>query len=165
MSLIMKADVAAELSKRLKSGDYKQGDAFLCQPRTDEDGELYCCLGVLSEMALEAGVVHAKEANGLRYYADPSVKESDDYGWYSRTLAPAVIKWAGIKSSVERESEDDYGYREDDYEGVGRFAERSTDAEAVRSHGGVYINLASMNDSAVPFEEIAQFIDDKVVKE
>lgn len=163
MSLIMKADVAAELSKRLKSGDYKQGDAFLCQIPRDEDN-LYCCLGVLSEMALEAGAVHAKEANGLRYYADHNVKYEDDYGWYSRTLAPAVIKWAGIKSNVERD-DDEYTSRVDDYEGVGRFAERSTDAEAVRSHGGIYINLASMNDSAVPFEEIAQFIDEKVMKE
>lgn len=164
MSLIMKADVAAELSKRLKSGDYAQGDAFLCQIKTDPgSSNLFCCLGVLSEMALEAGAVRSKDVNGLRYYADLNVKDEDDYGWYSRTLAPAVVEWAGIKSDFPRDEE--YGYRVDDYEGVGRFAQNGYDANSYNAHGLTHISLAVMNDSGTPFEEIATYIDEKVVKE
>jgi hypothetical protein len=163
MSLTMKREIAEELSKRLKSGDYKQGDAFLCQTNVDNDGELYCCLGVLSEMAAEAGVVHTWERAGQRYYAEPSVPVGADDGWYGRTLAPAVVEWAGMKSPHNAD-EDEYGYRIDDYEGVGRFAQFSYEQDAYVVDDLRTINLASMNDSGIPFETIAEFIDEKVVK-
>lgn len=47
----MDPTIKAEWVRRLRSGDYRQGRRHLRQ------GNSYCCLGVLAEMAVEAGVV------------------------------------------------------------------------------------------------------------
>lgn len=76
-------------------------------PGTDRPDEVHpaglCCLGVLSEMAADAGVVNRviDDANGRIGYTIPGWKiddaEADDYVAYG-VLHPKVQEWAGVSS-------------------------------------------------------------------
>jgi hypothetical protein len=66
----------------LLSGDYPQGKAYLHR------GSKWCCLGVLSDLAVKAGVIPPPvEHDGVYMYGA-------DY--YSETLPPEVCEWADI---------------------------------------------------------------------
>jgi hypothetical protein len=85
----MNRDVRDEWVRRLRSGDYVQGTGSLRRVR--DDVVHYCCLGVLCEVAREAGVVELNdELGGYR-----SV-ESPGEGTYNGVLPPAVARWAGL---------------------------------------------------------------------
>lgn len=173
MTLTMKADVAAELVKRLRSGDYKQGTEKLAASRQNDDNLYHCCLGVLCEMAAEEGVVQRLEETEPTWTEE---EPDDEYnrkvinfvgknGNHDATLPIEVVEWAGIVTVV-----DDYAGHDsdtepralpnfDDFEGVGRF------------EAGIWVTtkdadktLAGMNDNGKSFEEIATFIEEKVVK-
>lgn len=63
----------------LKSGEYKQGKNALC--RGNQHGTFYCCLGVLSDLAVKAGACSREMAfKG------------------NRDLNSVVIEWAGLNS-------------------------------------------------------------------
>lgn len=72
----------------LRSGEFKQGKSKL---RDIEDN--YCCLGVLCELAVRAGVIEPAKpitANGVR------VRYTyDNYGGF---LPPVVQEWAHLSS-------------------------------------------------------------------
>jgi hypothetical protein len=86
----------------LRSGAYPQGRHQLCtlEPVADDHDGLrrpvdFCCLGVLSELAADAGVVvrvDPDEAN-VRGYVDPTAYP---HGIETNYLHPAVRAWAGI---------------------------------------------------------------------
>lgn len=87
----MKAKIAELWATALESGKYKQGDGQLTR-RTMVDGDPVdydCCLGVLTKLAIEAGVevhVSAPDSNGrIRY---------NDRGDF---LSIPVMDWAGLK--------------------------------------------------------------------
>jgi len=169
VSITMKRKVAEELEKRLRSGDYKQGRGFLHILPGAAEGDEYCCLGVLCEMAVEEGVVKKSTTRGehsTAYYGSSDTDEAAVTGWYNRVLPVAVVEWAGIKTQVDLD--ESWPALLDDNEGIARFARGMADSESyVQSVGDRterHISLASMNDSGVPFEEIADFIRDKVVK-
>lgn len=84
----MNPDVKAKWLEALRSGEYQQQtDGFL---RTRSDG--YCCLGVLSQIASDEGVVpQPKESNGAYLWT------SDD-GNSKMYLLPEVMDWAGLDS-------------------------------------------------------------------
>ena len=64
----------------LRSGEYKQGTKHL---RTaNQHGTRYCCLGVLSDLAVKAKACTVKEA-----FTSPL-----------ELLTPSVMKWAGLKT-------------------------------------------------------------------
>jgi hypothetical protein len=67
----------------LRSGDYQQGTGLLHYE--DEDGDQYCCLGVLCEVAISAGV----EVERVR-------RSNGTYGYDANTLVPPprVTEWA-----------------------------------------------------------------------
>lgn len=160
MTLKMKREQGEELIKRLRSGKYKQGEGFLNLPQ--ENGEsLFCCLGVLCEMATESGAVkRVSRGTSTMYYGDKTLNAEDMGGWYNRVLPPAVIEWAGVESAVEERGEI-YTGTIDEWEGVGRFAMHSNSG-ATQFRGDFHLSLASLNDSGMPFDEIAQFIEDNV---
>ena len=89
--------VKAKWLEALRSGEYQQTDGLL---RTAADG--YCCLGVLSQLASDEGVVpQPKELNGSYRWVND---QGDSRGMY---LLPEVMKWAGLDSvSGEIETED-----------------------------------------------------------
>ena len=76
-----KEEIMAEWVRRLRSGDYAQTERVLRNPIG------FCCLGVLCEVAVDAGVIMAatQQANG-----------DYSYGGEERCLPRAVRIWTGL---------------------------------------------------------------------
>lgn len=88
----MNKDVKKKWLAALRSGKYTKGVSKLHQSRSDNT-EIYCCLGVLCELAVDEGII------------DPPDKE--DYGIYfyqeqSAFLPMEVLKWAGLKNTTQK---------------------------------------------------------------
>ena len=79
----------------LRSGDYMQGQGVLTQ-RTPEGGLLHCCMGVLCDLAVKAGVVDPPVepvvgSSVLRWHAEY-------FDYYNTVFPPTVVQeWAGIE--------------------------------------------------------------------
>ncbi len=86
----MNKDIKTKWVGALRSGDYYQTKETLY------DGNGYCCLGVLCELAVEAGVVELYEGFGEHYYRSNLDAEDEN----SIELPLAVQKWAGFRSAV-----------------------------------------------------------------
>lgn len=160
MALAMNAAIKAELVERLRSGKYAQGKEKLGVK--DDDGERFCCLGVLCEIAVERGIIKRFDQPVDCWdceHPDDTVHKIEVHydGSYDATLPQKVVDWAGIESvDIDYRSADD---NFDDYEGMGRF-----ESEQHKRSGNVeHASLAGMNDDGVPFTEIAQFIEDEVI--
>lgn len=97
MTTSMKAEIRDAWADALESGEYPQVSGGLCAVTvSDEDGEQhivgYCCLGVLSELAVKAGIIPAAE------WPD-GVGGTTDYLHYdgeTGALSVAVAEWAGL---------------------------------------------------------------------
>lgn len=160
MALAMDAAIKAELVSRLRSGKYIQGKEKLAVKEGDDT--LYCCLGVLCEIAVERGIINRIETDVECWDCEnpdvciPKVEVHYD-NTYDATLPQKVVDWAGVESvDVDNRGADE---NFDDYEGMGRF-----EPESYRRNGTVaHASLAGMNDEGVPFTEIAQFIEDEVI--
>lgn len=75
----------------LRSGKYAQGKGYLRSPENS-----FCCLGVLCELAAEAGVIDS-----------PNLAErSYTYQGLRCALPDKVTNWAGLRSSVLGEMKD-----------------------------------------------------------
>lgn len=154
MTLVMDAEIKAELVKRLRSGNYIQGQEKLAT--IGDEGERYCCLGVLCEIAVERGIIKRFDQEVECWDCDHldhmvhKVEVHYDHT-YDATLPDKVVEWAGMES-VDVDERPEVS-RFDDYEGMGRFE---------REHPDKVTSLAEMNDTGVPFIEIAQFIEDNV---
>lgn len=88
----MVPSIKAEWVAALESGDYEQGRGNLATVDTVTVGDLttevvkWCCLGVLCDLAVKAGVIHSVQAFGrLNYAGEGSV------------LPQAVSYWAGLE--------------------------------------------------------------------
>jgi hypothetical protein len=80
----MNETVKKQWIKALTSGEYKQARESLHVKTLD--GDSYCCLGVLCELAIKAGVdIEVRE-----------ISETKIYGGYSGTIPNAVRDWADI---------------------------------------------------------------------
>lgn len=89
----MNREIRDQWTAALRSGDYFQGRAAL---HTNINGHVqHCCLGVLCELALKAGVVERTSRYG-----------DEGYGWADSSgiavensiLPDEVRDWAGLKS-------------------------------------------------------------------
>ena len=125
----MNKEIKALWISALLSGDYKQTTGALC--RTDESGnESYCCLGVLTELAVEAGVIkpgtNVEVLRGsIRKYADGSS------AFQSLVLPRSVMHWAGLRTEAGEYQDPDRELRD---------------------------ALSSDNDRGVPFDTIAKTV-------
>ena len=147
----MKEDIKAEWIKRLRSGEYKQCSGALTRVRkSDGDTRHYCCLGVLTVMAKERGVVREfrysddTDVSEITYYvedeehgaplrdADGNLISEHAMGIEQGGLPYAVQEWAGIDSRL------------------GDF-KLPTDRNA---------SLAALNDGGASFPEIANIIEE-----
>lgn len=128
----MNADIKARWQQALRSGDYRQGVSRL--RRRADGGDRFCCLGVLCELAVEAGVIEAPVESeiGYRYGATGDLLGDAVY------LPPAVAKWAGLSTNPAVE-------HVVGHEAGGRMTRWST--------------LAKLNDSKTPFSTIADLIE------
>lgn len=90
----MKHDIAELWASALESGKYPQTKHMLCRTKTSTTGHKpgFCCLGVLCELALEAGIDGLGKAITGPYY----------YGQYNgevNTLPEIVREWAGMETN------------------------------------------------------------------
>lgn len=80
----MKLDIATKWVTKLRSGEYEQGRGYLC------DGDKYCCLGVLCEMAVEEGIAaKVQTLSGMGYVEGTSAP-------WQAVLGECVQNWAGL---------------------------------------------------------------------
>lgn len=114
----MNEEIRDEWVRRLEGGDYTQGRTAL------RIGDEYCCLGVLCEMAVEAGVVR-RVPNGNFFGYTNGEARPEEY-----LLPLPVMLWAGLDT-------------------VNPWSQLLEEG------------LTAMNDSGVPFSEIAQIIRDE----
>jgi hypothetical protein len=135
----VKHDRALELVAALRSGDYTQGVDRL----EDLETGAMCCLGVGSALAVKAGVCQRyvipetdEEDAGAFYGTDGefAARKPEDCG--EVVLAPSVQYWLGMATMD------------------GDFREKGVDS----LNGSV--SLAVANDAGVPFDEIADFIEE-----
>lgn len=120
----------------LRSGKYKQGIGRL-KTRQDAGPVRHCCLGVLCDLAVEAGVV----GNTLRLRMINGAEELTwRYGEEGEVnyLPPEVEKWAGLARST------------------------AIFAPVIGEEGTVPTALSSLNDSGTTFEEIANLIEEQL---
>ncbi len=90
----MNRDIAERWAQELESGKWLQGDGNLRRLRSlDDTVSLHCCLGVLCEMAVEAGVI-----------PPPTQVKALNTGTYTYMehmigVPPDVRNWAGVRTS------------------------------------------------------------------
>jgi hypothetical protein len=90
----MNKRIKAQWIKALRSGDYVQGRGAL----RSEDNR-YCCLGVLCELAVSAGVLSEADTSlDTGCYSYPLPDGSRETG----TLPRPVQWWSGVESSTGR---------------------------------------------------------------
>lgn len=82
----MKADLKAKWIAALRSGEYQQGHGVL------RSGDHYCCLGVLCEVALKAGVLLNVNREATSGNNIPVVKYDEAIDFLPRQ----VKEWAGL---------------------------------------------------------------------
>lgn len=95
----MNPDVKAQWVAALRSGNYEQTTGVL----KSTQGQ-YCCLGVLCDLAVQAGVVklseyHDDEVEGepvLHGYGYGPTDDFNDPGTTTGELPEEVVKWAGL---------------------------------------------------------------------
>jgi hypothetical protein len=142
----MNQEIKEEWCRRLRSGEYKQAQAALTL--LNDKGEVigHCCLGVLMEMAVEAGVTYVDprpKSIDIRYYTDTPGGPL----FYASTLTSAVVAWAGLKQGNPF-----IGLRDGDGL-VGIMNQRNREMQ--------FDNLAVANDAAkLSFSKIADIIEE-----
>lgn len=79
----------------LRGGDYKQTRNMLNRPNVG-----HCCMGVLCELAVIAGVVESvlEPGDTSTGYRSAPTSTDDDQPAEHDTLPRAVVKWAGLGS-------------------------------------------------------------------
>lgn len=129
----MNPEVKSLLVDALESGKYKQGKGALkVRDEYDTTHVTHCCLGVLTELAKEAGIdvrEEGPETNGYSGYY--TYGERGDY----ETLPEAVQEWSGLDN-------------------IGTLPGN----KRVESPGGTCFALAELNDNGMTFDEIANVI-------
>lgn len=104
MTLSMRRETRDAWADALESGEYQQTKEVLT--RLGDDGKPigYCCLGVLCDLAVKAGVIGEPGVGDISGVDDDDVipclrygPSDDEDGAYSETDLPAaVIAWAGL---------------------------------------------------------------------
>lgn len=84
----MNREVLREWVSALRSGEYAQGQSHL----HNETDNAYCCLGVLSELAVKAGVIPPPVSCPI----GDDVVLSSFYGGYTEMPPPEVYEWVGV---------------------------------------------------------------------
>lgn len=132
----MNQEIKARWVAALRSGEFEQGKDYLC-----EDGK-YCCLGVLSELAVRDGVIAPAEAIDV-----PSGGTIPGLAFDGERhhLPQSVAKWADINPEYD-DWEGDVVYDPDPYV---LFGDRDQ-------------TVSELNDKGMTFPELADLIEEKL---
>lgn len=94
----LKPEVKSLFVAALRSGEYQQGDGCLKYEPSDSSPAQYCCLGVLTDLAVKAGIVKEKNQADTRltlYVAEGDADDLRGPGWgEGYGLPDAVAEWA-----------------------------------------------------------------------
>lgn len=111
----MNQDVKATWTAALRSDRFKQGRQSL-RKRLRDGTEEHCCLGVLCDLAVEAGVLpeptltSGRVNDGSQDYEYQSNGENGEFLWPEAGVLPYnVRKWAGLEMSNPEVIIDGYG--------------------------------------------------------
>jgi hypothetical protein len=129
----MNPEIKAQWLADLRSGEYRQSTGALASI----DGG-YCCLGVLCEQAVKAGIVR-KNSTGFCGFCYSPVNNPDDSD--AATLPAAVMAWAGLDENNPATNQN------------------ITDADGIEHEEA---SLAELNDLGRAFAEIADIIEDQL---
>lgn len=145
----MNEEIKQEWVRRLRSGEYAQGQRYL------RINDKYCCLGVLCDMATEAGVVNGAPGSPL-VNTVCYVNVNDPWDFNSQMLPYAVTDWAGIESvnaknpgvsiSPELKPDNDLGLH----------------PEKMPEFYPAHTSLAQLNDLGYSFSQIADVIEEQL---
>jgi hypothetical protein len=99
----MNESIKKQWTDALRSGEYVQGRGQLGYPVKNIDGTesgQFCCLGVLCEIAVKAGIVQRRAICDVSFLKDESYQYGSAHGDEDDTVLPfAVQEWAGLSSS------------------------------------------------------------------
>lgn len=126
----LKPEIKALWIDALRSGEYQQGREYL----NSEKG--FCCLGVLCDLAIKAGVINDWE-------------EGPDLSPHGEEEMIVVKRVAGSASTLPAEVHDWAGFRYGDQFGMLGLVGDGT-------------SLAALNDHGSTFAEIADIIEEKL---
>ncbi len=133
----------------LRGGEYEQGHGYLRRNKAEQDS--FCCLGVLCDLAEQAGVIGEPEESD--WSGGETYIYRDDYEGEETILPEGVARWAGLL--VERE-DGSFGPNK---------AGRMNDYVVVESDYGTeegYLTLWELNDSAGhTFADLANVIEEQ----
>lgn len=91
----MNPEIKAQWIADLLSGEYQQGKDKL--KVVNDLGVRHCCLGVLCEQAVKAGVIEETSGGGWSPRTFTALANRGDYS--STELPDAVVVWAGLHQS------------------------------------------------------------------
>lgn len=91
--LTMNPEIREQWVAALESGEYKQGKGWLCP--VDDGNRSYCCLGVLADLAVKAGIIDEPTTFEANHLEDSYLV----FGGASATLPLEVQEWAGLDDS------------------------------------------------------------------
>lgn len=137
-------EIKNQWTAALRSGEYRQGVHRLVTESMNGDKK-YCCLGVLCEIAADAGVIERSVGVKPGFLAD----EGSEDGVQNGILPKKVRDWAGLASPtgllpVEVRVESASVFDEDDV-------------------FDSYVELSELNDEAgFTFDEIADVIEEQL---
>lgn len=132
----MKQDIALDLIDRLRSGKYTQGHSVL-RSTTDDGAVKNCCLGIVCDMAVEAGVITSPVVYET-WAGETSYSYGDEENGFNHAVLPEVVKdWAGF------------------YTDNGSFVPDSDADQEMQEHHC----LSGFNDTGVTFPEIADIVE------
>jgi hypothetical protein len=135
MTARMNPEIKARWIAWLRDPSHEQGQSYL------KKGGKYCCLGGLCELAIEDGVIH-------RSLETTRILQEDTVSFYgeSAVLGGVVMDWAGLESNR--------AYIAELRERIPGSAPPDTLIDFTTN-----TNLASLNDSGLTFNQIADIID------
>lgn len=97
----MNPEIKAEWVAELRSGKYKQGRRKLHY--MDEEGDYFCCLGVLCEIGVRHGAI-AVNSRPHVYFEGRTYEYGDADDFFrmgSETLLPKIVQeWAGLTGEL-----------------------------------------------------------------
>lgn len=146
----LRAEVKEKWLAALRSGEYEQGIEYLHY--RDGDSEFYCCLGVLCDLAVQEGVVLAREVTAV----DGGEDEISCSGH------GALVEYAGV-STLPPGVVNDWAYEVlPDPNDESWTVVRSEDDDPEYFWPRTY-SLAELNDEhGLSFQEIADLIEEQL---
>jgi len=100
---MMVPEVKVQLLDALRSGEYEKGTGFLKKDSYEGSTALYCCLGVLSDLASKQDICNpfVKNDSGAGYLIKEMVKDSAGFEYeehHGAYLSDKVAAWSGLSN-------------------------------------------------------------------